>query len=571
VEVDLLIKNAKIYNSYFKKFLPGVMVVKGKKIYYIGETIPDQLQINEIIDLQGKRIVPGLIDIHLHIESSMAAPKQFADELIKHGITTIVSEPHEIANTSGIAGIKAMLKAGQDAVVDIFYGIPSSVPSTSPNFETTGGKIALPELQELLNEEKVICLGEVMNNRAVVNDEQDAEINNLLAYLDQNRPNYIREGHIPSLLGVDLAHFVYRGIDSDHTLQTVERLKERILNGVFVEIQEKSMLPEIINYIKDNNLFERIAFVTDDVMADTLVEEGHLDKLIRKAVQMGITLEDAIYMAAYTPAQRMRLYDRGSLAPGKRADFIILAEKEIFLPERVYAAGKEVYRFANSKQESKYKRAFPESFYRSIQLKPLTEKDLSVKVRNGKESARCRVMMVQNDTTYTEVDLVELGVSDDSLNWEKSSCNLAAVFARYGTTSSAKGLISGSTIKKGAVATTYAHDHHNLYLIAENRKDGLIAANWVIEHQGGYCVVRDGKIIAAVELPVAGILSEKPMPELAAQIAKIRAALIELGYDHYNPIMSLSTNTLPVSPALKITDKGLIAVNEMEIVDLVVE
>lgn len=569
-EVDILFKNAEIYNSYFKKFFKGYLAVKNDKIIYTGEKYPENITAKKEVEAAAKYIIPGLIDIHMHIESSMAAPKQFADEIIKRGVTTIVSEPHEIANVFGIEGIKAMIKAGENAVVDIYYAIPSSVPSTSSKLETTGAKISVKELKELITEKKVICLGEVMNNEAVLTGDPKLPINKILAYLRENHPDYIIEGHIPSLVGEELAEFAAAGINSDHCLQSVERLRDRIYNGVFVELQEKSLRPEIIDYILQNDFYQHLALVTDDVMADSLAAEGHLDHLVRKITKLGLSIENAIYMASYTPAQRMRLYDRGVLAPNKRADFIILDELESFQIEEVYTKGELSYQ-RDQQKEKKYSKAFPEDFYNSVKLAKLNKDDLELKFNSKQESLKCRVIEVKSESTYTEEKIAELNLKDGLLEWEKSDFNLAAVISRYGDRSFGRGLISGSTIKKGAVATTYAHDHHNLYLIASNVEDGLIAANWVIENQGGYCVVENGKILASLQLEVAGILTEKPLPLLAADIAKIRDALISLDYDHYNPIMSLSTNTLPVSPALKLTDQGLIDVEKMEIVNLILD
>jgi adenine deaminase len=569
-EVDILFKNANIYNSYFKKFFKGYLAVKNKWIIYTAEKYPKNIKAIKEVEAEGKFIIPGLIDIHMHIESSMAAPKQFADEIIKHGLTTIVSEPHEIANIFGIKGIKAMIKAGEDAAVDIYYAIPSSVPSTSSKLETTGAQISVKEVKALIAEEKVICLGEVMNNEAVLTGEQSLPINKILSYLNKNHPDYIIEGHIPSLVGEDLAQFAAEGINSDHCLQSVERLKDRIYNGVFVEIQEKSLRPEVINYIIENDLYEHLALVTDDVMADTLVKKGHLDHILRKIVKMGVSLENAIYMATYTPARRMRLHDRGVLAPNKRADFIILDDLESFVIEEVYTEGKKVYNQAQSESKN-YSKAFPAKFYKSVNIDKLTKEQLQIRISSDNEKVKCRLIEVKSESTYTAEKTAELNLKDGILDWEASKFNIAAVISRYGNDNSAKALITGSTIKRGAVATTYAHDHHNLYLIASNMDDALLAANWVIENQGGYCVVENGDIKASLQLEVAGILTEKPLNLLAEKISNIRKAMIDLGYEHYNPIMSLSTNTLPVSPALKITDQGLIDVEKMEIVNLIID
>jgi adenine deaminase len=285
---------------------------------------------------------------------------------------------------------------------------------------------------------------------------------------------------------------------------------------------------------------------------------------------MGVSIENAIYMATFTPAKRMRLYDRGVLAPNKRADFIILDDLESFAVEEVYTEGKKVYNKCQTAAKN-YNKAFPAEFYNSVDIDELTEEKLQIKHASNQEKVNCRIIEVKSESTYTEAKTAELKLKDGFLNWEQSEFNLAAVISRYGSGDFAKALITGSTIKRGAVATTYAHDHHNLYLIASNMEDALLAANWVIKNQGGYCVVENGEIKASLQLEVAGILTEKPLPLLADKISKIREAMIELGYEHYNPIMSLSTNTLPVSPALKLTDKGLIDVEKMEVVSLFID
>jgi adenine deaminase len=305
-------------------------------------------------------------------------------------------------------------------------------------------------------------------------------------------------------------------------------------------------------------------------MADTLVKKGHLDHILRKIVKMGVSIENAIYMATYTPARRMRLSDRGSLAPNKRADFIILDDLESFVIEEVYTEGKKVYNQAQSESKN-YSKAFPAKFYKSVNIDKLTKEQLQIRISSDNEKVKCRLIEVKSESTYTAEKTAELNLKDGILDWEASKFNIAAVISRYGNDNSAKALITGSTIKRGAVATTYAHDHHNLYLIASNMDDALLAANWVIENQGGYCVVENGDIKASLQLEVAGILTEKPLNLLAEKISNIRKAMIDLGYEHYNPIMSLSTNTLPVSPALKITDQGLIDVEKMEIVNLIID
>ena len=320
MEVQLIIKNLNVYNSYFKKFIQGDVVINDGKFLHIGSNYEERLTSKNIIDGNNKYMIPGLIDIHMHIESSMTIPSEFSKAAIKQGVTTVVADPHEIANVFGIEGIKEFIKSKEK--LDIFYGIPSSVPSTCNDLETTGGEITVNEVEELLSYENIICLGEVMNFKDLIEDENSA-INNIINISkDKKIP---LEGHCPKIDGVDLSFYIYRGVDGDHTQQSVASLEEKIRNGMFIEMQHKSMTTENIKFLVENNLYEHFALATDDVMADKLTK-GHLNELVKEAVKLGMTIENAIYVATYTPAKRMRLFDRGTIAPGKIADFILLDE-----------------------------------------------------------------------------------------------------------------------------------------------------------------------------------------------------------------------------------------------------
>lgn len=568
MDIDLLIQNVVVFNSYCKKFIPADVAILSGKFLYIGKQDIAQLHPQKVIDGNGKYLIPGLIDIHMHIESSMATPQAFSHELIKHGVTTIVAEPHEIANVLGLEGIQAFLQAAKNCTVDIFLGIPSSVPSTSRELETSGCEINLPELEQLLRTDNVICLGEVMNYVDVINNP-NAKANQFIKYIKQKSPHLAIEGHCPKLVGLDLAKFIYAGVDSDHTQQTVQGLQERFLNGMFIEIQEKSLTTEIINCIIDNQMYEHFAFVTDDVMADCLAQEGHLNKLVKKAIQLGMKPEHAIYAATFTPAQRMGLKDRGSIAPGKQADFLLLDSLEELVISSTYKNGQEVFNQQMRSQFIAQPGLFPKHFYASVHLPEIHEDSFRLKAPTIHSTLPCRIIKVANGTTFTQELFADLPVHDGSIDWENSPYCLVAVFERHGKTKNiGLGLATGDIIQRGAVATTYAHDHHNLLVMGKNKQDMVLAANSVIDSQGGYCVIDQGKILAKVDLPVAGILSEASISEIGQQVALVKQAMQTLGYQHYNPIMSFSTLSLPVSQELKITDKGLIKVAEQKIVDI---
>lgn len=341
-QVHLLIKNAKVFNSYLKKFISANVAVKDGKFYYIDRKQDTDFQTDNVIDAKGSYMIPGLTDIHMHIESSMTTPAFFGKCAGENGVTTVVSEPHEMANVKGIRGILEMISAAKNAPIDIFYGIPSSVPSTSEKLETTGGIIDCSAMKHLLEEKDVVCVGEIMNYRQIIR-ENDLEISRFLEYLKKEHPGYVIEGHCPSLLDLDLAKFLYLGINGDHTEHTLEEVKQRIENGMFFEIQDKMLKPEILEYICQNQLYEYCSFVTDDTMADALYEQGPLNAVVQKAIDMGFPMEQAIYCATYTPCQRMHFYDRGAIAPGKLADFMLLKDPSVLKPEAVFKNGVSIY------------------------------------------------------------------------------------------------------------------------------------------------------------------------------------------------------------------------------------
>ncbi|MGL6174494.1 MAG: adenine deaminase C-terminal domain-containing protein, partial [Cellulosilyticaceae bacterium] len=437
------------------------------------------------------------------------------------------------------------------------------------NLETTGAVIGCEEMIELSEKEGVICVGEIMNYNQVIRDE-NLEICKFLNYLRKNKPHYIIEGHCPRLMDLDLAKFLYLGINADHTEHSLEEIAQRFEQGMFVEIQHKMLKPEIIEYIKVNNLYEHFCLVTDDVMADDFVYEGHINVLVKEAIALGMRAEDAIYAATFTPARRMNLTDRGAIAPGKLADLVLVEDLKDFKIQATFKDGECIFdRKDPIKKEKNY--TFPKDFYTSVQVKDLTLEHFNIQVETDQEKVTCRVIEVNDGMTVTREVLREIPVKEGKLRWEESDCLLAMVFERYGKNGNIGiGLVTGDCIKRGAVATTYAHDHHNLLVIGKSSEDMYLAAQRVIELQGGIVSVEAGKLKGEAQLNIGGILSDAPIEQLAENIRGIKAALINQGYKHYNPIMSLCTISLPVSPEIKLTDKGLIKVKENKCVSLIV-
>ncbi|PAD34425.1 adenosine deaminase [Terribacillus saccharophilus] len=564
--VDLLIRDVRVFNSYRKKFIDADVAVLEGKFLYIGKKDTDKLQPKSVLDGAGRYMVPGLIDIHLHIESTMITPSSFSYGIIQNGVTTIVPEPHEMANVFGVDGVKSMMKASADCAVDMFYGIPSSVPATS--METTGGEIDIQDIDELMLSGNIQCLGEIMNYYDVIS-APDSKTNRILAHVRQAYPNLIVEGHVPKLLDLELQRMIYAGVDSDHTHQTVEGMEQRINAGMFVELQEKSMTQEIINYVIENDVTEHFCFVTDDVMADKLLEEGHLNQLVQKAIHMGMQPEQAIYAATAAPAKRMQMKDRGLIAPGKIADFILLDDLHGFSIQEVFKRGQQVYEKDAVKEQIVLERQFPSSYYESIKLEELKPDDFLLLNEKEESDALYRVMEIKDGSTFTTERHVRLAIEAGQVKWQEEGLALVMTAERYGKNGNrAFGLLTGDMLKEGAIATTYSHDNHNLLVIGRDIEDMVLAANEVIRQQGGICCVKDGEILSLVQLPVGGILSEAPLKEVAAQVSDLTKSIKSLGYKHYNVLMSISTLSLPVSPALKLTDHGYIRVNEGNMVPL---
>ncbi|GGA24009.1 adenine deaminase C-terminal domain-containing protein [Paenibacillus physcomitrellae] len=569
MNVQQLIVNAKVYNSYYKRFDAANVAVQDGKFLYIGSRGIETFEAEEVIDAKGRWMIPGLVDIHLHIESSMVTPASFSYGLIKNGVTTIVPEPHEMANVFGLEGVKQMLAASKDCTADMFYAIPSSVPATP--METTGGSIEIEDMDELLRTETIACLGEIMNYVDVIRDPE-CKTNQILRHIRSHYPDLIIEGHTPKLLDLDLHQLIAAGIDSDHTHQSIEGMEARIAAGMFIEIQEKSMTREVMDYLLQHDVAEHFCFVTDDVMTDAFIEDGHLNHIVRKAVALGMKPEDAIYAATFTPTRRMKMHDRGSIAPNKVADFLLVSDLERLVIDEVYKNGAKVFDHQSDYGQTARSGQFPPHFYTSVRLSPLSEADFQVKLDTADGTHTARMMLVKDGSTFTEERHVPVTVTEGLLDWQSSGHGLIATFERYGKNGNrAYGLIDGDTIQRGAIATTYSHDNHNLLVVGRNPYDMMVAANAVIQSQGGFCAAENGQILAMMELPVGGILTEEPLETAGRKVQKLRAAMKSLGYKHYNPIMSISTHSLAVSPALKITDWGLIDVNKGQVVSLLVD
>lgn len=541
-----------------------------------------------VFDGTGKFVIPGLVDIHMHVESSMTYPEEFSRAVVPFGVTTVVADPHESANVFGVEGILSFME--EETELDIFYGIPSSVPATRTEMETSGAEFGEKELRELLRDERVVCLGEVMNFKDLV-AEGDTKSKRFLEVCGECGRKIRIEGHCPGLSGGDLAAFIRAGVDADHTEQTAESILEKTDMGMFLELQEKSLKEEVVEVVKRKQLYENIALVTDDTMPDRLME-GHLNRIVRLAVEKGMPAEKAIYLATFTPARRMHLDDRGIIAPGKKADFVVLPDLESFVPEAVFKDGKRCVDTSAEGVGKRLKRRFPDHFYSSVKCRLALASDFILPVADfwkeecreealsGKPSgseiqklsgtAVVNVMQIQTFGTRAKHVQREISVQDGNLCWQEAGLCLAAVFERYGKNGNVSwGFVEHALEQKGAVATTWSHDSHNLLVLGNSVEDMVLAQNEVVHMQGGYVTASGGRVTAAAKLPVGGIISDKSLPELAAEIRAVRGEIERMGYVNNNVIMSISTLSLLVSPELKLSDQGLFDVKSQRKIPLV--
>lgn len=580
MRADFVIKNAWVFMTYRQCFEKRDVAVAGERFTSVSPAI--SYPGVKTVDGSGMYLVPGLIDIHMHIESSMTYPQEFSRITMPYGVTTVVADAHEIANVFGLEGIKCFME--QKTEQDIFYAIPSSVPATNERLETAGASIREAEVEALAADGRVLCLGEVMNFKDLTADG-DTLIKRLIGSCEKAGRKLRIEGHCPAISGEDLCRFICGGVDADHTQQTPESVVEKTDLGMFLELQLKSLTEDVVRAVCENNLYENVALVTDDTMPDRLLK-GQLNRIVEAAVRAGMPFEKAVYCATFTPARRMHLDDRGMIGPGKIADFAVLDSLDGFSPAAVFKSGRCVFekdgmdgRFmqANGAQRDACAgeaalggRIFPEKFYQSVQCKRAEAEDFSLRAGRPCAGVTVNVMKIGTFGTFTEHVTRNLRVEDGEICWQEAGLSLAVLFERYGKNGNvAFGLVEGAFKQKGAAATTWCHDSHNLLVLGTDPEDMAAAQRRVLELSGGYVVAENGRVTAEAALPVGGIIYDGPVEELAERLGQVREAMRRLGYENNNEIMSMSTLCLPVSPKLKLTDFGLLEVKGQRPVKLI--
>ncbi|MCQ2362258.1 MAG: adenine deaminase [Acidaminococcaceae bacterium] len=551
---DLILKNGRVVDVVTESIYDGDIAIVDGLIVGVGKYDLGK----KVIDLKGAFVTPGFINAHLHVESSMATPEDYCVEELNWGVTTLVTDPHEIANVAGARGIRYMLEAGSSMPVNYYVQLPSCVPATP--FENSGTVMHTKDMILCMDWPGVLGMGEMMNVPGVLN--QDTEVmQKLQAFRREGRPI---DGHAPCVSGKELTAYVGQGITTDHESISWNEAKEKLRNGVAVWVREGSAsrnLQDIIaGAIKDNVSFRRMGFCTDDKHLADIRKEGTVRSMVLQAVKLGVPVCTALAMATFNPAQVYGLKHLGEIAPGKQADLVVWDDLENLKPLYVFHKGED----ALAKMQEVQKRKIPSGLLNTVHLADFTQKDLCMA---WDEKGEYPVMELLPGQIITGKSFVK--GKDITKRLQDGSLAYISVLERHHATGNiGKGFISGYGIKNGAAATTVAHDSHNLLVVGTDAVSMETAVLRLQEIGGGYALASGKHILGTVALDVAGLMSSHGSKELTESLDKISKSAHEMGVpDGVDPFVSLSFMALPVIPKLKITDKGLFDVEKFSFIN----
>lgn len=558
MEADFILKNAYVADVFSLCWRKANIVVADGKIIALDEK--DEFTARTEEDANGRYVIPGLIDAHIHIESSMLPPSQFSQILLPHGITSVITDPHEIVNVSGSKGMHFMLEDAKTALMDIYFMLPSSVPCTS--FENSGAVMKAKDLAPFLQYEEVLGLAEVMDFPAVLGTESDM-IEKLNLVRDANK---IIDGHGSGLTKEQLRGYRAAGILTDHECVTAEEARERIKQGMYVLIREGSAaknLVDLLPAVTPANA-RRFALCTDDKHLDELIEEGSINFAISLAIKNGMNPLQAIQLATLNAAECYRLYDKGAIAEGYTADLVMLEDLQKMTIASVWKNGQKVANNGKMLREGEEMAHIEESILNSVHIPHLTADDLAISFKKGNIANVIGIIPNQITTRHLEKEVdIEKGFFIPSV--EKDLLKMAVVERHHSLGTIGLGIVHGFGLKQGAVATTVAHDSHNAIVVGTNDEDMLCALKALQEMQGGLVVVKDGEIIGALALPIAGLMTTLDAPKAKEKIKETHTALHEIHPDlYFHFFLTLSFSSLPVIPDLKLTDTGLFDVKTFQ-------
>lgn len=556
-KADTVIKNCKVVNVFSGKIIEGDIALCGDQIAGVGE-YEGEVE----IDAEGRYAAPGFIDSHIHIESSYLSPEELGMLLVPHGGTTIIADPHEIVNVLGIPGLDYMMKAAENTKLDIKYMLPSCVPATP--FEHAGAVIDAEDMEDPILRDNILGLGEFMNFPGVVNAD-DATLDKLMVAKDAGK---LIDGHSPGITGKALNAYCAARIRADHECDTIQDFEERLDNGMYVMLRQgsacknlKSLLPAVT---PENS--RRVIFCSDDRQPKTILEEGHLDNHLRLCVEEGVDPITAIRMATLNAAECFGLDDRGAIAPGYRADIVLLDDLKDFKADKVWVAGEL------TADQGKY---LPEVIKEDITpvMGSVHLKDFSAeKFKMNLKGNRVHTIEIQPGGVVTKKSVDEIQVKNGEFVFDPGQdiVKVAVVERHQLTGNVACGFLKGYGIKEGAVALSVAHDSHNIIVVGVSDEEMAFAVEALKEQSGGVVLVKDGKVIESMPMPIAGLMSDQSAEWVDAKLTALHEKAYEvLGVnDDVEPVMTLCFMSLAVIPELKLTDEGLFDVTKFAFIDV---
>jgi len=553
---DLLLKNARIINTLIGEVEQGNVAICGDRVAGVG----DYKRAREIIDLQGAYLAPGLINGHTHIESSMLHPAQYARTVVPRGTLTVVTDLHEIANVCGIEGIKFVIKWAHKLPLDMLFMAPSCVPATM--LETSGAQIGAEEIKKILAHPNVIGLGEMMNFPGVVSGVEEV-LNKIIVSKGK-----VIDGHAPGLAGKKLNAYMAAGILSDHESTTLEEGREKLKRGMYLMIREGSSeknLDALLPLVNDKT-YKRCLFVVDDRSCSDLLGEGDIDAVVRKAIRRGLEPIRALQMATINSAEYFRRYDIGAIAPGYLANLITITDFSRLEIDMVFYRGKLVAR--QGKPLFSLPHIRPE-LTGTVHIKPLTIESLSLKAkRSNRTKETFPIIEIVPGQIITRKRMEKVKVVEGLIqpDMERDILKLVAVERHKASGNIGLGLVEGFGLRQGALASSVAHDSHNIVAVGTSDSDILAAIEQIERLQGGLVVCSRGEIVASLPLPVAGLLSLEPAEIVVAQFDKLEQAAAGVGNLPPAPFSILSFLALPVIPELRLTDLGLVDVSAFKLI-----
>lgn len=537
-KADLVLKNAKYLNVFSNEFLCGDIAVANGLIAGVGK-----YDGKTEIDVSGKLVLPGFIDAHIHLESSMVTPAEFAKAVVAHGTTTVITDPHEITNVMGIDGVEYMIQSSQNLPIDVHFMMPSCVPATE--IDESGAELDCKDIDLYLDNKKVLGLAEMMNYVGVINGDK-----NVLSKIVTSQAHHKKiDGHAPELSGNDLNAYIAAGVYSDHECSTFENALEKLRKGQFIMIREgtaahnlKALMP-----LLTQQYYSRCMFATDDKHPSDLLYGGHIDYIVKQALKNGADPIVALKTATHHAARYFLLNNKGAIASGYLADIVVVNNLEDFNVETVFKRGKlvfdgEVKDFSAPTVDEE----LAEKCFDTFHLDSVTPSSFKVDGKLGLIGLVGGELLTRNLGTADKIDV------------ENDILKIACIERHKGTNHIGVGYVKGYSLKSGAVATSVAHDSHNIITVGCNDDDIAVAVNAIKDSKGGIAVVENGKIKALLELPIAGLMSDEPLTTVNEKLENAKLSAYELGADKsIDPFMTLSFLSLPVIPSLRITTKGV--------------